>query len=230
MTTCNYVKNTQNNQQEIIMTLLIINENGNVNEEFLVQLRLLNGKKQHLNNNVFFQELQKLFNIDKTIKITSDYKRFLGGFILGEGSLNASVKKKGALGVMIDLEFSVTQSYLGVSHLINLMSVFQTGRIDYKSGSKATFVYDISNRKSIFEKVFPFWEEYILPYQTNFEAGQRYFKFKKFKELFDLNCHQNKEGMINQMLPLWDSLRKQKGQKNQSFSSLEEAQNFVLNY
>lgn len=168
-------------------------------------------------------ELRKLLNIDKKTKINKDYKTFLGGFVLGEGSLNASLNKKGGpLGVFLDLEFSVTQSIYGVSHLINLVEIFNTGRFDYKSGSNATFVFTISNRESIFEKALPFWEKYILPLQTSFES-QRFRDFKKFEDLFSRGVHKNKEEFISEMLPLWDSLRKQKGQKNQSFFSIEDA-------
>lgn len=209
-----------------------VNDRGSLNEEFIEKLKKLKAQKKDLSLTDFVKKLQELFLIDKIAKINTDYKRFLGGFILGEGSLNASLKKKNELsfGVVLDLEFSVTQTFYGISHLINLITVFNTGNISYKVGSNATFVFDISNRKSIFEKVFPFWEKYILPYQTNFEAKERFLKFKQMKDLFDNNAHKEVDGFLTQMLPLWDSLRKQKGQSNQSFESLEAAQNYVKNH
>jgi hypothetical protein len=41
------------------------------------------------------------------------------------------------------------------------MSYFKTGRIRHKTGSNATFVYSINNRKTLAEKVVPFYERYL---------------------------------------------------------------------
>lgn len=205
-------------------------ETGEVKDEFLFELNKLRDKQKQFSISEFTSKLQDLFLIDKRLPITSKYKAFLGGFILGEGSLNLSLKRKNTVnfGVTLDLEFSVTQSFYGVSHLINLLSVFHTGSFFKKSGSNGTFVFKISNRRAIFEKVFPFWEEYVLPYQTSFEANERFLKFRCLEGFFERKAHLDQEAFINEMLPVWDSLRKQKGQGNESFPDLLSAQNFVL--
>lgn len=207
---------------------------GQITPEFIEKLKQLKekAKKNNWNQSSLVDALQELFLIDKKVSITKEYKQFLGGFILGEGSLNLNLKKKKELnfGVALDLEFSVTQSFYNVSHLINLMSLFQTGRLDFKSGSNATFVFLITNRKTIFEKIFTFWETYVLPYQTNFEAEERFFKLKKLEPFFNNNLHRDETSFLYEMLPLWDNLRKQKSQSNQSFASLVEAQHFVKDF
>ncbi len=135
------------------------------------------------------------------------------------------------MGVFLDLEFSVTQSFFHASHLINLIYVFNTGRVEFKSGSPGlqnskTLTFKITNRISILEKVFPFWKTYILPVQTSSES-ERFRNFRSFEDLFSRGVHPEKEKFITEMLPLWDRLRKQKGQPNQSFESLQEAINYV---
>lgn len=40
----------------------------------------------------------------------------------------------------------------------------------------------------------------------------------------------NLESLINECLPLWDDMRIQKGQSNESFKNLQEAQNYVRNF
>ena len=113
------------------------------------------------------RQIQTLFKIEKEKDITSTYKYFLAGFIAGEGSLNVSAKKTkgGKYKVSFDPEFSVTQHLDKVEYLYSFLSLFHTGKIVYKMGSKSTLVYRISDRKSIKEKVIPFIEKYLSPYQ-----------------------------------------------------------------
>lgn len=209
--------------------LVKVGNSFKLSNEFLEELTIINNDyaKKKYTFSSYAKTLQKLCGIDKCIPITHNYKQFLGGFILVKGSLNANVKKKEVkLGLAIDLEFSVTQSFFGVSHLINLLLVFHTGRISYKSGSNATLVYEITNRQTIFEKVFHFWDKYIYPYQPSFEAT-RYINFKEFESLFRRKVHLNQKEFCEDMLPLWDSLQEKEGQSNQVFRSLEEAIKFV---
>ena len=49
-------------------------------------------------------------------------------------------------------------------------------------------------------------------------------------DLFDDNAHLDKERFINELLPLWDLMRVQKGFKGETFKTLEEAQDFVRNF
>ena len=177
-------------------------------------------------------EIANIFGItecDKKKYQSVKYKTFYGGFIVGEGSINVSAKKsKNALfGILIDPEFSITQHVNGFGFLFAALSLFETGSIHYKSGSNATLVYRIDNRKSIQEKVLPFWDTYIVPYQS-FEQNQRILFFKRICLFLEQKKHKELHFFTNQILPLWDKLRKQKGQVNESFPDLEAAICFAV--
>ena len=167
-------------------------------------------------------------NINKKVKSVK-YKNFYGGFVVAEGSINVSAKKsKGALfGIIIDTEFSVTQHVNGFSLLFDALSLFETGSIDHKSGSNSTMVYRIDNRKSLIEKVIPFWETYIFPYISTPEK-EKYILFKKILFFLEEKKHKDIHFFVNTILPIWDKLKKQKGQKNDSFPNLEAATLFAI--
>jgi hypothetical protein len=170
----------------------------------------------------------KLTGEQRAKNMTTEHRLFLGGFVEGEGSLNVSAKKlaNAKFGILIDPEFSLTQHVNGVVNLYDAMSVFKTGRIRLKSGSNATLVLTIDNRRSLEEKVIPFWESYVAPYGS-FIKQQRLLTFKKLIQLFNANCHQDLNCLLNEILPLWDEMRMQRGQSNETFQSLEDAQNYV---
>jgi len=178
----------------------------------------------------YMQAIATLFKLEPP-KITNERKLFFGGFIEGEGSLNVSAKrlKTSKFGLVLDPEFSLTQHVNGVNHLFVALCIFQTGRIRLKGGSNATLSFSIENRISIESKVIPFYESYINPYSSETKL-QRLRLFKKIILLFKEKSHQNLEVFVNEMLPLWDDLRMQKTQKNESFSCLEEAQDFILDH
>ncbi len=177
-------------------------------------------------------EIAKIFGITECAKKnykSVKYKTFYGGFVVGEGSINVSAKKsKNALfGIVIDPEFSITQHVNSFALLFAALSLFETGSIHYKSGSNATLVYRIDNRRSVQEKVIPFWETYILPHQS-YEQNQRILFFKRICIFLEQKKHKDLHFFTNQMLPLWDKLRKQKVEVNESFSDLEGATNFAV--
>ena len=180
----------------------------------------------------YLKSMEDIFLV-KPIKDQKDtpLRFFLGGLLEGEGSLNVSAKKlkSAKTGLVIDPEFSVTQHINGFEVLYLPLYVFQTGRISYKSGSNATLVYKIDNRRTLQEKVMPFYEKYVFPYGSE-NKYQRACIFKKLLNLFDQGAHLDVDRFINEVLPLWDSLRMQKNQSNQSFASLEEAQNYVKDF
>jgi hypothetical protein len=49
-------------------------------------------------------------------------------------------------------------------------------------------------------------------------------------DLFDQKAHLDKDRFINEMLPIWDSMRVQINNKSQTFRSLEEAQKYAANF
>lgn len=175
------------------------------------------------------RQIQKLFELSHP-PITCESKFYLAGFLEGEGSLNVGAKKNNSskFKVYLDPEFSIAQHINGISNLYLAMCVFQTGRITLKSGSLATFVYTIDNRQTLEEKIIPFYEHYVYKYGCQIKK-HRVMLYKQLLVLFKKKHHLNFETMLYKVLPLWDALRMQTGQSNQTFASLKEAQNYVKN-
>lgn len=204
------------------------------------QLASANAERKKHGFTWYVHKLQTIFQLDKSAKeveswfkneVTEEEKFFFAGFITGEGSINVSAKKErtSQFGLILDPEFSVTQHVNGVSFLFLAFRTFKTGSLRYKSGSNATLVYRIDSRETLKEKVIPFLNKYCTPY-WNIIFRKRFLTFKKLLLAFQEKKHLDQQSFVNQMLPLWDELRKQKTQSNASFSSLEEAQTYVNTY
>ena len=198
----------------------------------LEKLRVINKSRQKGKSAVYYKALSEILP-PASQPIDEKHKRFLAGFIIAEGSINVSAKKitaqspRGKNSLALDPEFSVTQHLNRASHLMALLQMFGTGRIYYKSGSNATLVYVIDNRLSLEEKCIPFWEKYITPYQV----GDENLRFQQWRQIirgFRLGKHKCKKSFLEELLPLWHSLRRQQGQSNESFATLEQAREWVL--
>lgn len=179
----------------------------------------------------YMRDIEDIFGLDPLPNVTKEDKYFMGGFIEGEGSLNVAAKKlkTAKFGLIIDPEFSITQHINGVNHLHAALNLFKTGRIRYKSGSNATLVFRIDNRLTLTEKVVPFLEEYVQPYSSPTKR-KRTANFKKILGLLDFGAHKDRDGFMYEILPLWDEMRMQKGQSNEAFASLQEAQDYVKDF
>jgi len=162
------------------------------------------------------------------VKITHEHKQFIGGFIEGEGSLNVSAKKlaNAKYGILVDPEFSITQHVNGVVNLYNALDILQAGRIRHKSGSNATLVLIIDNRVALAEKVLPFYNTYVMPFGSAVKTIRQQ-NFAKVLQLLHEGCHLKLDCLANELLPLWDEMRMQRGQSNEAFPSLEAAQAYV---
>lgn len=199
-----------------------------ISEEFLQKFAEINRKYTHNKSfPQYKQAIQQLFNL-RPVQLTTEGLFYLAGFVEGEASISAGVKKNNTskFKLYIDPEFNITQHVNGISNLYIAMCHFKTGRIRYKLGSNATFVYTIDNRQNLKEKVLPFYEKYIYP----FASPDKIRRAKIFKELlclFDQKAHLDFDRLINEVLPLWDKMRIQVGQSNETFKSLKEAQEYV---
>jgi len=153
-----------------------------------------------------------------------------GGFIEGEGSINVSAKKlRGAAhGIHLDPEFNLAQHVNSVELLYLALITFQTGRIRYKSGSNATLVLVIHNRDDLEKKIVPFYKTYVNFIGSTVKT-KRIQKFEKMLMHIKNNDQKNINVLVNDMLPLWDLMRMQTGQINQTFASLAEAQAYAMN-
>lgn len=178
----------------------------------------------------YTRRVRELFNL-APITIDEAKKYFYAGFIEGEGSISVGAKKNqnARFGVELDPVFNITQHINGVKHLYYALEMFQTGRIRYKAGSNATLVFIIEPRRSLTEKVCPYFKKYVYPLSS--PAKQiRFNNFSKMLNLFAENAHLDKDRFINELLPIWSEMRVQQGYTGQTFSSLEEAQSFVRDF
>lgn len=228
----NKLKKTSNNLHftEINKNINLLDSNNKISSGVLEKLKIINANKSK-NFPQYKKAIKTIFNITKIPKITKTHKLFLAGFIIGEGSMNVSAKKSenSRFGVVIDPEFSITQHLNKIEYLYAALCFFNTGKITFKSKSNATLVYKISNRESLEKKVLPFWETYVSPFQSE-KHKQRFNAFKELLLCFRKKHHLDFSSFKNEILFKWDFLRKQKNQKNQSFSDLHQAQLFVENH
>lgn len=202
-------------------------------DEILEKLKQANEVKRKKNDySNYLKTIADIFGLDPNdFQPNAENNNFLAGFLEGEGSINVSAKKhSGAtFGLILDPEFSVTQQANGVSSLFYAMSLFRTGHLRLKSGSNSTLVYIVDNRKSIIEKVIPFYKEHILksPIASPIKK-KRLIIFEKIFNLFEEEAHKDKKRFVYELLPLWSQMRMQIGQTNQSFACLEDAQDYVI--
>ena len=177
----------------------------------------------------YTQTLQKILGLPDFVPLTDPEKSFFGGFLEGEGSVSVSAKKSetSRFGVYFDPEFSVTQHVNGSIHLYRCLCHFRTGLIRHKSKSNATLVYSIDSRESLKQKVIPFFKNYVLP-GACVPKKIRFQCWCKLLDLFDQGAHQDMKRFLYEIGPIWDELRMQKGQVNESFTSLEDFQEYVI--
>lgn len=240
----NFSKKKMKNEKNDIYTQIICLPGDTLSPLVIERLKQANHKKKKKPFSWYKSEIAKIFgyssyiyNKEKTENVKKSninfkslkYKTFYAGFVVGEGSINVSIKKSRSafFGILLDPEFSITQHVNGFFFLFAALYLFETGSIHYKSGSRATLVYRIDNRKSLYQKVIPFWETYILPYQYS-EERRRMILFKRILFFLEQKKHKDLHFFVNKMLPIWDKLRKQKGQINQTFPDLDTAILFAI--
>lgn len=207
---------------------IYLNPGEKISEEMLQKLTEINERySQKKNFPEYEYSIRQLFNL-KPVKIRQSSLLYLAGFIEGEGSISVGAKKNqtSRFKVYIDPEFHVTQHINGVSNLYLAMVFFKTGRIRHKGGSNATLVYTIDNRRNLKDKVLPFYEKYIQPFGSPVKV-RRARIFKELLRLFDEKAHLDLDRMLYEVLPLWDTIRIQVGQSNETFKSLKEAQEYI---
>lgn len=204
----------------------------NIPTALLEQLATANSNfSKSQNRTKYLEDLKNIFQLSGDPMVTTESNLFLGGFLEGEGSMNISCKRltTAKFGVILDPEFSITQHVNGFSVLYLALLTLQAGRISHKSGSNATMVFKIDNRRTLEEKVLPFYNDYVVPYGSD-EKVRRLAKFKAFLDLYNQDAHTKLSSFVTKLLPIWDSMRKQSGQSNQTFADLQSAQDYVKNF
>ena len=199
-----------------------------VSDALLEQLKKINEQYSKTKDFPKYQKaLKGLFNLPN-IRMTRQVVDYLSGFVEGEGSVSVSAMKNTETKARLSIDplFNVTQHINDIVNLYLILSLFKTGRIRFKVGSNATFYYVIDNRTTLMQKVVPFYENY-LSFCPNPVKIRRVSIFKKLLQLFEEKAHLEMNRMINEVLPLWNEMRTQTGPKNQTFSSLRDAQDYV---
>jgi hypothetical protein len=108
---------------------------------------------------------------NRNLNITTELKWFLAGFIEGEGSLCVSVKRNSTsrFGFYIDPEFYIYQHVSGIAILEVAKRIFNSGSIHKKQGSENVYYFTITNRKSLREKVLPYFSKFVLPFTCKYQ-------------------------------------------------------------
>lgn len=134
-------------------------------------------------------------NQQERLSIAEAKKWFLAGFIEGEGSLCVSIKEhpSARFGYYVDPEFFIYQHKSGIALLKMAQEIFGTGRIAPKPGNEEVLVFSIVSRRSLKEKVIPFFEKYMV-----FSAKRQV--FERFKEIIEAmegrKEHLTPEGLV----------------------------------
>jgi len=179
----------------------------------------------------YTRTIQNILRLPDFSAFTENDKLFFGGFLEGEASISVSAKKNTSskFGVYFDPEFNLTQHVNGSIHLFRCLCHFRTGLIRYKSKSNATLVYTIDSRQSLKQRIVPFYQNYVNPCSCSSKQA-RFQSWCTLLDLFDENAHLDFNRFVNEIAPIWDELRMQKGQSNESFSSLEDFRQYVRAY
>ncbi len=135
-------------------------------------------------------------NQQERLATTEAAKWFLAGFIEGEGSLLVSIKhhETSRYGFYVDPEFHLVQHQSGREVLELAKQVFQTGRIYPKPGSKNCLVYAIHCRRSLREKVVPFFEKYVIPFGSQAKR-ETFYRFREILEMMNRGDHRTPDGL-----------------------------------
>lgn len=135
-------------------------------------------------------------NQQERLRVTEEFKWFLAGLIEGEGSLCISLKQHATakFGYYIDPEFFIYQHKSARELLDQAKTFFGTGCIVAKSGNEDVLVYKILSRRSIVEKVIPFYEKYM---RYGSEIKRRNFlMFKGVTFALENKAHNTLEGVL----------------------------------
>lgn len=135
-------------------------------------------------------------NQQERLEITEEFKWFLAGLIEGEGSLCISLKQHptAKFGYYIDPEFFIYQHKLAKELLERAKTFFGTGNISPKPGNEDVLVYKVTSRRSIVEKIIPFFERYMR-YGSDLKR-RNFLMFKEATLALENKAHKTLEGTL----------------------------------
>jgi hypothetical protein len=129
-----------------------------------------------------------------------DLFNYFAGFVEGEGCFSVSIKpsKQMKYGWVVDPMFSLYQHKKNRSILELFQSEMHCGYIVEKGSKPNVLVYIVDNRKTLVEKIIPFFNKYgFLGTKMN-----DFLIFQKIIEMMSLKQHLEKEGLrVGNILP-----------------------------
>lgn len=132
---------------------------------------------------------------------------YFSGFTDGEGSFNASLRPRGdhQMDWKISLSFNVSQRELYI--LAQFKQLLGCGRI--RRRSDGVHYYEVTNIRSIMERVIPFFQKFPFLSQTK---KRNFLIFVQMAELMSQKAHLQPTG-FEQIVRLREQLNKGKGRK-----------------
>ena len=119
---------------------------------------------------------------------------YICGLVDGEGSFSVSFKKHPTLnsGWLVDPVFQVYQHKNGVELLYLVKEFFSAGSVYRKSGKHPVMVFGIHSRRSLQEKIIPFFNKYpLILKRKSFDI------FSEILERMEKKEHLSKKGVRN---------------------------------
>ena len=103
-------------------------------------------------------------NLSKIFPKRKYFFHYIAGFVDGEGSFSASVKRQEGtrFGWVIDPVFHITQNQSQRELLEAISKELHVGRVIEKHGQPGTILLIVDNRKQLSERLIPFFKKYRL--------------------------------------------------------------------
>lgn len=135
---------------------------------------------------------------------------YVAGFVDGEGSFSVSIVKHPTqkFGWMINPCFQVYQHEKHREVLELMKEVFGTGSIYRKSGSHPVLNFSIDSRRSVIERVIPFFDRYPL-----LVKAETFLIFKEIVNAMERREHWTKEGFVRIATLAYSMNQQGKGRK-----------------
>ncbi len=136
---------------------------------------------------------------------------YLAGFVDGEGTFCVSIIQHPTqrLGWMINPVFQVYQHEKHKDVLELFKDYFGTGAIYRKSGTHPVMTFSINARKSLLERVIPFFERYPL-----ITKAEEFGRFKQIVRLMERREHWTIEGFQRLVTLAYEMNQQGKGRKH----------------
>jgi len=146
-------------------------------------------------------------NLEWLKKVPDHVGWYIAGFVDGEGSFNASLRKGNGhrLGWQVQMTFNVSQRDIGNLELMK--SQLGCGRLQHRRDGVHYFV--VSDYRSIIERVIPFFEKFY------FFSSSKKKNFALFREILDLMSKERhlEPAGLREIIAIREKLNEGKGRK-----------------